>query len=127
MCEAPFIDNGSFSPEQVLYEVGDTVEFECDPGYTLHGPVKVTCGNNALWSKRFPICIRKFEICCVFQLSCCIFSQCSSHDAIYFLYCLGRRQVEHLGFTANPIKYETSAGQVKKKSCIRLQRVVNVR
>ncbi len=43
-------------------EPGDTVTFQCDPGYELQGDVKITCiqvENRYYWQPSPPVCIGK--------------------------------------------------------------------
>ncbi|KTG45688.1 hypothetical protein cypCar_00000684, partial [Cyprinus carpio] len=50
-------------------EPGDTVTFQCDPGYELQGDVKITCiqvENRYYWQPSPPVCI----VLCVFPAPC---------------------------------------------------------
>ena len=46
--------------EVKLYTVGDTISFNCVPGYTLTGAAQITCQAGGGWSGAVPTCQRKF-------------------------------------------------------------------
>ncbi|XP_024921599.1 seizure protein 6 homolog [Cynoglossus semilaevis] len=59
MCYEPFIKYGNFTSSYPTYRVGTTVEFSCDPGYTLEqGAVVIECVNpqNPQWNETEPAC-----------------------------------------------------------------------
>lgn len=47
------------------FAVGALVQFECNPGYTLHGSTAIRCesvpDNLAQWNDTLPTCIGKYE------------------------------------------------------------------
>ncbi|NWI49899.1 C4BPA protein, partial [Calyptomena viridis] len=55
-CENPTVKNGKkisgFGPS---YSYKDSVQFKCDPGYSMEGPEVITCGENSAWSPK-PTC-----------------------------------------------------------------------
>ncbi|KAG6931519.1 complement component 4 binding protein alpha [Chelydra serpentina] len=58
-CPEPEVKNGKkqsgFGPD---YSYGNTVIFECDSGYTLHGSSSVKCEANNSWVPSLPTCLR---------------------------------------------------------------------
>ena len=46
--------------EVKLYTVGNTISFNCVPGYTLTGAAQITCQAGGGWSGAVPTCQRKF-------------------------------------------------------------------
>ena len=51
-------DNGRIvGGSRPSYDVGDTVEYECDPGFDRDGPRKVTCQSNGKFSDGPPECV----------------------------------------------------------------------
>ncbi|KAM6044530.1 membrane cofactor protein-like isoform 3-T5 [Chlamydotis macqueenii] len=56
-CDNPKVENGrkktGFGPS---YSYGDSVMFECDPGYFMIGPEVITCEENNTWSPPEPTC-----------------------------------------------------------------------
>uniref|UniRef100_A0A8C2TT75 Sushi domain-containing protein n=1 Tax=Coturnix japonica TaxID=93934 RepID=A0A8C2TT75_COTJA len=56
-CSAPQIQNGRIvSAPRSTYTHNDTVTFECEPGYIIHGPRVVQCQQNNTWQPPVPIC-----------------------------------------------------------------------
>ncbi|XP_043910371.1 seizure protein 6 homolog isoform X2 [Protopterus annectens] len=58
-CYEPYVKNGNFSTSDSTYAVGTTVEFSCDPGYTLEqGSVIIECLdiNDPQWNETEPAC-----------------------------------------------------------------------
>ena len=41
------------------YQVGSTVRFTCNPGYTLSGSTSITCQTGGTWSSPYPTCTGK--------------------------------------------------------------------
>ncbi|CAM5119158.1 unnamed protein product [Natator depressus] len=59
-CPEPEVKNGKkqsgFGPD---YSYGNTVIFECDSGYTLHGSSSVRCEANNSWVPSLPTCLER--------------------------------------------------------------------
>ncbi|XP_039474144.1 complement factor B-like isoform X1 [Oreochromis aureus] len=52
------LENGSVSPPQEKYYVGNETTYECYSGYTMRGSATRVCLNNGKWSGSTPICSR---------------------------------------------------------------------
>uniref|UniRef100_A0A8I3NCK2 Seizure related 6 homolog n=1 Tax=Canis lupus familiaris TaxID=9615 RepID=A0A8I3NCK2_CANLF len=58
-CYEPFVKYGNFSSSAPSYPVGSTVEFSCDPGYTLEqGSIIIECidPHDPQWNETEPAC-----------------------------------------------------------------------
>ncbi|NXU35252.1 ZP3R protein, partial [Drymodes brunneopygia] len=56
-CENPQVPNGQRFPGfNTEYTYGDTVIFECNPGYSINGSSVVTCNENSTWTPPLPTC-----------------------------------------------------------------------
>ncbi|XP_028938443.1 seizure protein 6 homolog isoform X1 [Ornithorhynchus anatinus] len=58
-CYEPFVKYGNFSSSAASYPVGTTVEFSCDPGYTLEqGSIIIECvdPHEPQWNETEPAC-----------------------------------------------------------------------
>ncbi|XP_056675522.1 seizure protein 6 homolog isoform X1 [Monodelphis domestica] len=58
-CYEPFVKYGNFSSSAASYPVGTTVEFSCDPGYTLEqGSIIIECvdPHDPQWNETEPAC-----------------------------------------------------------------------
>lgn len=58
-CYEPFVKYGNFSSSAPSYPVGTTVEFSCDPGYTLEqGSIIIECvdPHDPQWNETEPAC-----------------------------------------------------------------------
>lgn len=58
-CYEPFVKYGNFTASDPRYPVGTTVEFSCDPGYTLEqGSTIIECvdPNDPQWNETEPAC-----------------------------------------------------------------------
>ena len=58
-CYEPFVKYGNFTASDPRYPVGTTVEFSCDPGYTLEqGSTIIECvdPSNPQWNETEPAC-----------------------------------------------------------------------
>ncbi|XP_067422011.1 seizure protein 6 homolog [Emydura macquarii macquarii] len=58
-CYEPFVKYGNFTTSDATYAVGTTVEFSCDPGYTLEqGSVLIECvdPSDPQWNETEPAC-----------------------------------------------------------------------
>lgn len=58
-CYEPFVKYGNFSSSAPSYPVGTTVEFSCDPGYTLEqGSIIIECVDlhDPQWNETEPAC-----------------------------------------------------------------------
>ncbi|XP_059573553.1 complement receptor type 2 [Alligator mississippiensis] len=55
-CPVPQIQNGSVFSIQQVYTYGDTVTFECDPSFTMHGQSLSRCQPDDSWDPPVPIC-----------------------------------------------------------------------
>ncbi|PNI47047.1 SEZ6 isoform 2 [Pan troglodytes] len=58
-CYEPFVKYGNFSSSEPTYPVGTTVEFSCDPGYTLEqGSIIIECvdPHDPQWNETEPAC-----------------------------------------------------------------------
>ena len=44
------------------YQYGDSINFECNVGYTLSGSAIRTCQNNGLWTGTQPTCQSKLHV-----------------------------------------------------------------
>ena len=60
-CVQPEIEDGSFTPFKVEYDVGNKVNFVCDDGFVLVGVEQLRCLTDGDWSNDFPTCERKKE------------------------------------------------------------------
>ncbi|XP_062834683.1 complement receptor type 2 isoform X2 [Anolis carolinensis] len=58
-CNRPEIENGNLtSPFQPSYDYEHTLQFICNPGYTLVGKDLVTCGADSTWKPELPTCVK---------------------------------------------------------------------
>ncbi|NXF98927.1 CR2 protein, partial [Sakesphorus luctuosus] len=55
-CPVPRVQNGRIVSPRSTYTHQDTVTFECDPGYVLHGHRVVQCQLNNTWVPPVPVC-----------------------------------------------------------------------
>ncbi|OXB67150.1 hypothetical protein ASZ78_015791 [Callipepla squamata] len=56
-CPSPAIINGrGMSEKQDMYTVGQQVEFQCDPGYTMWGSQRAQCWSDGTWKPPLPFC-----------------------------------------------------------------------
>ncbi|XP_044849986.1 seizure protein 6 homolog isoform X3 [Mauremys mutica] len=58
-CYEPFVKYGNFTTSDAIYAVGTTVEFSCDPGYTLEqGSIIIECvdPSDPQWNETEPAC-----------------------------------------------------------------------
>uniref|UniRef100_A0A674IPP0 Seizure related 6 homolog n=1 Tax=Terrapene triunguis TaxID=2587831 RepID=A0A674IPP0_9SAUR len=58
-CYEPFVKYGNFTTSDATYAVGTTVEFSCDPGYTLEqGSIIIECvdPSDPQWNETEPAC-----------------------------------------------------------------------
>uniref|UniRef100_A0A8C4VYU5 Seizure related 6 homolog n=1 Tax=Gopherus evgoodei TaxID=1825980 RepID=A0A8C4VYU5_9SAUR len=58
-CYKPFVKYGNFTTSDATYAVGTTVEFSCDPGYTLEqGSIIIECvdPSDPQWNETEPAC-----------------------------------------------------------------------
>ncbi|NXS60396.1 CR2 protein, partial [Brachypteracias leptosomus] len=55
-CPAPQIQHGRVVSPRTAYTHKDTVAFECEPGYVLHGHRVVQCQLNNTWEPPVPAC-----------------------------------------------------------------------
>ncbi|NWU31286.1 C4BPA protein, partial [Dyaphorophyia castanea] len=56
-CENPRVTNGrKLSGFGTEHTYGDTVSFECNPGYSMKGSSVVTCDANSTWTPPLPTC-----------------------------------------------------------------------
>lgn len=56
-CPSPDIVNGRVtSGKQDKYSVGQQVEFQCNPGYTMWGSQKIQCWSDGNWKPPVPYC-----------------------------------------------------------------------
>ncbi|XP_074870213.1 seizure protein 6 homolog [Carettochelys insculpta] len=58
-CYEPFVKYGNFTASDASYAVGTTVEFSCDPGYTLEqGSIVIECvdPSDPQWNETEPAC-----------------------------------------------------------------------
>lgn len=58
-CYEPFVKYGNFTASDSRYPVGTTVEFSCDPGYTLEqGSTIIECVDRSdpQWNETEPAC-----------------------------------------------------------------------
>ncbi|XP_039364108.1 seizure protein 6 homolog isoform X4 [Mauremys reevesii] len=58
-CYEPFVKYGNFTTSDAVYAVGTTVEFSCDPGYTLEqGSIIIECvdPSDPQWNETEPAC-----------------------------------------------------------------------
>ncbi|XP_067882802.1 complement factor B-like isoform X2 [Heterodontus francisci] len=56
-CVGPtYLANGFFHPRQIRYAVNETIEFECNQGFSLFGSKSRTCLPNGRWSGRTTVC-----------------------------------------------------------------------
>ncbi|NXC66373.1 C4BPA protein, partial [Anhinga anhinga] len=64
-CENPKVENGRKSSGSApSYSYGDSVIFECEPGYYMIGADIITCGENNTWSPPKPICEKITQTVC---------------------------------------------------------------
>ncbi|XP_059723558.1 complement receptor type 2 isoform X2 [Haemorhous mexicanus] len=61
-CPFPRVPYGRVSPRRYSYRTWDTVSVTCNPGYTLRGPGRSTCGAASRWDPPLPEC--KKEVTC---------------------------------------------------------------
>ncbi|XP_056399028.1 beta-2-glycoprotein 1-like isoform X1 [Hyla sarda] len=57
--DPPSIENGYFEKKGHLIE-GAVIEYKCNAGYRLEGPVFTECLENKTWSNNAPICIKVY-------------------------------------------------------------------
>ncbi|NXL56160.1 CR2 protein, partial [Chordeiles acutipennis] len=55
-CPVPQVQNGRIVSPRTAYTHKDTVTFECEPGYVLHGHKVVQCQLNNTWEPPVPVC-----------------------------------------------------------------------
>ncbi|NXW34145.1 CR2 protein, partial [Phaetusa simplex] len=55
-CPVPRVQNGRIVSPRTTYTHKDTVTFECEPGYVLHGHRVVQCQLNNTWEPPVPAC-----------------------------------------------------------------------
>lgn len=57
-CYEPFVKYGNFTASDSRYPVGTTVEFSCDPGYTLEQGSTIECvdPSDPQWNETEPAC-----------------------------------------------------------------------
>ncbi|XP_056399029.1 protein lev-9-like isoform X2 [Hyla sarda] len=59
--DPPSIENGYFEKKGHLIE-GAVIEYKCNAGYRLEGPVFTECLENKTWSNNAPICITRCKV-----------------------------------------------------------------
>ncbi|NXI35387.1 CR2 protein, partial [Galbula dea] len=55
-CPIPQVQNGRIVSPRATYTHKDTVAFECEPGYVLHGQRVIQCQLNNTWEPAVPAC-----------------------------------------------------------------------
>uniref|UniRef100_A0A8C6ZCJ2 Sushi domain-containing protein n=1 Tax=Nothoprocta perdicaria TaxID=30464 RepID=A0A8C6ZCJ2_NOTPE len=82
ICTTPAIKNGAVAGEgRAMYNPGDTVAFQCHPGYVLQGSHSAECWHDGRWVPPVPTCVPG-EQGCGFLNGQLIMPQFSS---VYFL------------------------------------------
>ncbi|XP_067420017.1 complement factor B-like [Emydura macquarii macquarii] len=56
-------ENGWHQPRRIKYNVGDTINFQCEPGHRIFGSASRTCLANGEWSGRTAVCDPKESLC----------------------------------------------------------------
>ncbi|XP_023556938.1 C4b-binding protein alpha chain-like [Octodon degus] len=56
LCLKPKILNGKLSVEKEQYISPETVTIQCDPGYRMAGPQRISCSEDKSWSPAVPSC-----------------------------------------------------------------------
>ncbi|XP_066577839.1 complement factor B [Amia ocellicauda] len=63
-CSGPItLENGWFSPRKALYNIGDTVQFQCRGGFMLFGSPNRTCLPTGKWSGQTTVCDTGNSLC----------------------------------------------------------------
>lgn len=63
-CQAPEVQNGKVHNPQSTYRAGETLHFDCHPGYAAEGSDEARCQPGGIWNPPELVCQRGECGCC---------------------------------------------------------------